>query len=142
FEANNITVRVRAGDVSLDLNLHMARRKMLNIMSGLRPYVLEIPPDEGLKFWSLGYINGRNNSRWYVSEMDTEFNIHHLLNAPLTQGWKGEQWQDDIVKGIEEFAAEWRDFFKSVLEEEPSPAIPSQEMPPDPVTLEQMWTAG
>ena len=94
--------------------LPAAALRLSNALLSIRPSYPELPKDDSLHVWTLGHVNGVQNSQYYITlSIDEEANGFHL--DFLRTRWVSEsvdRWQRCIVAPIENHAREWRQFFK------------------------------
>jgi hypothetical protein len=108
-------LRVNADPPEPGITLADASQQLRNALLGLRPEFPDMPGDEKIYPWSLGYAHDINSLPvlvglvgYYASEEEHIAPILRYLDEKRSR-WPSEMWQTRIVAPVEEYADEQRE---------------------------------
>ena len=115
LEHLNVPYRVECKGTLAGMTLQLARRRMANVLLGLRPYLVDMPDDSEFTFWTMGLINGENNLRLDADMFLDDDNFQRCLRALLeAKKWSDAEWRHNIVDCVNVHAMLWRGFFRGI----------------------------
>jgi len=125
------TVRISADPPPPGTSLDDARNALRNALVPLRPLLPELPPDEKLRPWTLGYIHpaAPGKTLLYVPLVGHAAIKHDVQRAiqRLQDNWTAGDWRTYVAEAVERYQRwEWLDRIevlgKQTRDSSPSPA--------------------
>lgn len=123
FKKLELKLQIDAGAPAKDLTLDDCRLQLANALQGIRPFSVDLPRDEQLYPWIVGYLSGQGVEKgdkpvWipliepdFPSPWGNEEAILNIVGVKYTYGWVTvDQWRRFVVEPMEQQAQDWREW--------------------------------
>jgi hypothetical protein len=123
FKKLELELQIDAGAPAKDLTLDDCRLQLANALQGIRPFSVDLPRDEQLNPWIVGYLCGQENEKGdqlagvpliepnFPSPWGNEEAILNIVSVKYAYGWVTvDQWRRFVVEPMEQQANEWREW--------------------------------